>query len=440
MEVTMSVKIYEDDALAVFFADGGDDLVVTFSDATMSLNGTRFFGDTPLKKLGKAALGFVAKSPNWFPRDSMYPAIREADTILDKFQDITTYGGSMGGYAACKYAAAVRATRILALCPQWSIDNERCNNVYGRRHKHFNPETMQDMEVKASDLAPSAVIIYDPYHKVDRFQAGRLGSLAQDAILVPMPYVGHHVTRVVSGTIELSTLLKASKDRDRAKLISTTRGLRKNATERFESVMQKGLAKRRALTTSLMSQMALSDQSRLTENSAVLKNATAEFAKSSDTAALRAVYAQVPAEKLDERVRLLLTISALEKNPIIVTTSSGNGLTLDPLTGLIKHDHKGFRIPIMIDLRDNIIRLSAMVHGFWAPVGLRENGDLAIDQLDSGLQTQFDFSPLSTGKFSLSHNGKLCTALPNGTVNCSRSRVGAWERFDLGLSKTPLDA
>lgn len=73
------VVIYEDEQIKVLFWSGNSErIVVTFGDLISLAKETRYFADTPLKKLGLSSIGFMAKRGNWFPQQSMHLAAKKS--------------------------------------------------------------------------------------------------------------------------------------------------------------------------------------------------------------------------------------------------------------------------------------------------------------------------------------------------------------------------
>lgn len=59
-------------------------------------------------KYNYAVVGIMPKQKSWFPASSMAALLEHLDPILKQFKNIVGYGGSMGGYAAIKYAKALK--------------------------------------------------------------------------------------------------------------------------------------------------------------------------------------------------------------------------------------------------------------------------------------------------------------------------------------------
>jgi len=102
---------------------------------------------------------------------------------------IVTYGSSMGGYAALRYAAALNATRAIAISPQYSIDPEKAPWEDRFRDEaraiDFTRETLMAIGTDCH-----AIAVFDPINPCD---ARHVGRIRQDIALdeVKFPISGH---------------------------------------------------------------------------------------------------------------------------------------------------------------------------------------------------------------------------------------------------------
>ena len=74
-----------------------------------------------LSPRGIDAIHFNCAGNHWWQYEDLPLALEAARQFVAPWRDIVTYGSSMGGYGAFRYAAALGATRALAVCPQFSI-------------------------------------------------------------------------------------------------------------------------------------------------------------------------------------------------------------------------------------------------------------------------------------------------------------------------------
>ena len=115
--------IFEDDHIRAIYLQGDSDtLVLSFGDLISRAKGLSINAEKSLMKYNYAVVGIMPKQKSWFPASSMAALLEYLDPILKQFKNIVGYGGSMGGYAAIKYAKALKMNRVVAMVPQYSID------------------------------------------------------------------------------------------------------------------------------------------------------------------------------------------------------------------------------------------------------------------------------------------------------------------------------
>ncbi len=73
---------------------------------------------------GINAVGVLAAENDWFQHDEITVALDAIRTALPD-HELVGYGGSMGGYASINFADVLRLSRVIAVCPQYSIDPAR---------------------------------------------------------------------------------------------------------------------------------------------------------------------------------------------------------------------------------------------------------------------------------------------------------------------------
>ena len=235
--------IYEDEQIRVLFWKGSSDkVVITFGDLISLAKETRYFADTPLKKLGLSAIGFMAKRGNWFPQKSMHLAAKVAVPLINDYNNNVIYGGSMGGYAALKYSKLLKGRVIISLCPQWSIDPVECKGFETGYEKHFTPE-MSGMGITKDDLAGNIFTFYDPAYAKDSFHLQKIRQLGYPMHVIHVPHSDHHVTTVLAGTQSMSELIDKAEKTDLQGLRLTSSIARRASAKRAQMVIEKASAR-----------------------------------------------------------------------------------------------------------------------------------------------------------------------------------------------------
>lgn len=83
------------------------------------------FGEEFLRQSGVSAIHVLGRREDWYQYPEMaeaMAAVRQATAGADR---VMTYGSSMGGYAAIRFADAAGANAVLAISPQYSINPEK---------------------------------------------------------------------------------------------------------------------------------------------------------------------------------------------------------------------------------------------------------------------------------------------------------------------------
>jgi len=150
------------------------------------------FGEAFFRAEAITAIHVMSHGNNWF----QYVEIQELLNILRcecaGAERLLTYGSSMGGYAALRFAGAVGAHAALALSPQYSLDPRKVpfetRWASDRRRIRF----LKAVDGAPIQPVPQMIIAYDDALDADRFHTELLMA---DAPLtaIALPHAGHPV-------------------------------------------------------------------------------------------------------------------------------------------------------------------------------------------------------------------------------------------------------
>ena len=149
------------------------------------------FGEAFFQTEGITAVHVMTHGNDWFQypeMPSLLTLIRQACAGAER---LLSYGSSMGGYAALRFAGEIGAHAALALSPQYSLDPRKApfetRWAAARRRIRF---------LKSLDGAilrgPRMILAYDSALEADRCHAELLASEAE-MVLLPLPHAGHPV-------------------------------------------------------------------------------------------------------------------------------------------------------------------------------------------------------------------------------------------------------
>ncbi len=172
---------------------GGRPLVVTFDSLNADLNLDRpGFGEAWLRDVGHDAVHVVSADNAWYQHPDMGPACEAIRAAARGRSRVVTYGSSMGGYAALRFAEAVGAAAAVAISPQFSIDPARVPFETRWTEYADGLRFLWEQDEGGPADAPSlktAYVIYDPTE--DDRRHVELLSRRYPVVPFTLPYAGH---------------------------------------------------------------------------------------------------------------------------------------------------------------------------------------------------------------------------------------------------------
>jgi hypothetical protein len=443
--------LYEDDEIKVLWHPGNSDfLMVTFGDLVTMVNGDRFYADTPIRKLDLNCIGFMSKRPNWFPSKNVKASIPVIEPTIKRFIDRVIYGGSMGGHAAIKYSKALKATSVLAFCPQWSLDPVECEGNTSGYAQYFN-NSMAGMGIKKDDVSGLICVIYDPNHKIDSFHYSKIKGLAGSVFSIRAFSAGHDVTKILAGTQQIDQMVKALRLRKFDQLVALASGFRKASPIRLSRLLHKSAARHPQILNKLMElsprlQRIHPEEKRRLNNALISGFDAGGFT----TESLQTV------KRISERNPCTVRASILAEyqsrladkettlNNGVFNTHHKTFLVYSSITGTLRHLAIGeidsrclshFYISRGKIFDREVASIQIGGKSFYCKV--IANNEIALisaDILPVDLSNLIDI--LQAGeKFTLMLNGKYLSTERNGNVSYSRDQVKDWEIFS--ISKKP---
>ena len=243
--------LYEDETLICIHQPGDrkEAMIVTFSEMLMRPTADlRNWAGTPIAKLGFSAIGFVAKTPNWFPKTSVLNALIIAKPYLDAQEKRIGYGYSMGGWATLYYATDLRLHASIAFSPQYSINPDEIDDP--RYVRFFDPSLNHDMSIKTKNNEGIKIIACDPNEKGDWESALKITNQLKEPP-VKLPFTGHGSVHCITKTETLGTIFDAVLSNDRDSAIKTIKKSRRLAHVRPMHVASKAAPRRPNLAFSI---------------------------------------------------------------------------------------------------------------------------------------------------------------------------------------------
>ncbi|MDB5420818.1 MAG: hypothetical protein JWR59_765 [Brevundimonas sp.] len=153
------------------------------------------FGEAFLISQNVSAIHIMGCNDDWYQYPEMDEACAAVRAAVADAECVMTYGSSMGGYAALRFAKAIGAHAILALSPQYSIQREHIPQET-RWQEDAERIAWQDFSHHAIDTDAKAFVILDPKGP-DRWQGIKIAQDTQ-ATLIELPHTSHPVSTYLS--------------------------------------------------------------------------------------------------------------------------------------------------------------------------------------------------------------------------------------------------
>jgi hypothetical protein len=223
----------EDLLIRAITGDRDEFLVVTFAGYTDNFDLNREgFGEHILRSRRIDAIHVVNRNNDWYQRDELPEVLALIRTRASHYHRVFTYGSSMGGYAAIRFAHAVGAQTAIAIAPQYSVDPV----VFPYEDRWNESRTIDFLIERQQSITPVArtIVFYDPMDRRDRLHVERI---AADTPVTPIaiPFAGHATGVYLAELGMLSVaLLSILDDRfDPEAFMATARQRRREAAKYF---------------------------------------------------------------------------------------------------------------------------------------------------------------------------------------------------------------
>ena len=228
----MSLTLYRAPDFLVRFvkAEGASICVVTFSSLTDDPRLDRpGFGEAMLKRNGIAAIHVINGTNVWYQYPEFPDALQTIAAAAAGHARIITYGSSMGGYAAIRFAGAIGAGTAIAISPQYSVSPQLAPFETRWRVLTRNIRFIHELAEPASG-AVEPIVFYDP-RDPDAEHFRLIARAYPRTKGVRLPHAGHPAGAFLSETgLLVPAVLDIAHGRfDPADLEETARGRRRSS-------------------------------------------------------------------------------------------------------------------------------------------------------------------------------------------------------------------
>ena len=173
-----------------------DNWIVTFDNYSIGHGFDRpGFAQDWLRTQNISAIHVMGRGEDWYQYEDIAEALATVRAVVEGAPRVMTYGSSMGGYAAVRFADAVGAHSALALSPQYTLDPEIAGH-----DRRWAQDAQRIGWIKSLNgpltTQSRVVVVYDP-NGLDGWHGERI---AADAAVtsIRLPYTAHPVTSYLS--------------------------------------------------------------------------------------------------------------------------------------------------------------------------------------------------------------------------------------------------
>lgn len=166
------------------------------------------FGESWLQSVGLSAIHVMGRAEDWYQYEDIHAALAVVRMNVSGAARVITYGSSMGGYAAVRFADAVGAHAALALSPQYTLAPATAAHDVRWSQDADRIHWLEELNGPLSSET-NVVLVYDPVGP-DGWHGRRIVE-ETNARPIPLPHTAHPVTSFLSeigllGELVLRTL------------------------------------------------------------------------------------------------------------------------------------------------------------------------------------------------------------------------------------------
>lgn len=167
-----------------------------------------------VKKLGLNVISFApVESTNWYRSPEFHDFLGDLGNMLQSYEKVLGYGGSMGGYGVSAFADVLHMTNILLLAPISTLNRQLA--PFETRFYKYRKYNWADSFHDGAATNCKGYILYDPIYDLDRSHAVRYKNLTE----LKVPGMGHSTPEFFNAFgilkwISESFLLKGTIDKE----------------------------------------------------------------------------------------------------------------------------------------------------------------------------------------------------------------------------------
>lgn len=150
-----------------------------------------------LRAAGLDSVQVIPRGNHWYQYDDISEMIAGVRRVADPYSEVVAYGQSMGAYGAIHTSALLRPSKVLAICPQFSIDPARISFDSGFKVLAKDISFIRDEIKYNASHDTEFVIAYDQLFSIDGNHCREYEKHLKNLYRLRMPFCGHGVSEAL---------------------------------------------------------------------------------------------------------------------------------------------------------------------------------------------------------------------------------------------------
>ncbi|GAB7528951.1 hypothetical protein PS3A_13600 [Pseudomonas sp. 3A(2025)] len=198
-----------------------------------------------LRAAGLDSVQIIPRGNHWYQYDDIGEMITEVRRIADLYSEIVAYGQSMGAYGAIHTSALLRPSKVLAICPQFSIDPARISFDSGFQVLAKDISFIRDEITHNVSQDAEFVIAYDPLFPIDGHHYRYYEKHVKNLYRLRMPFCGHGVSEALKEANMIPSYLLRLITNGKNEILATRQEFRRHRTtiKTYQDAMKLALVK-----------------------------------------------------------------------------------------------------------------------------------------------------------------------------------------------------
>lgn len=187
--------------------------LVTFNPATMTAGNDEPWCGTVADEADLTMIAFMTHR-TWYPAEEMKKAAETIRPLLAGYRQVIGYGAATGGYGVLKHSRLLGLTHVLSFAPLCPVAPEDLDDPDPRIVRNDPDDPQAAARIRADDVVPRPIIVYDPCRQPDRLAVERIAEACPRARLVKAYLTGSDTAELFRGTDRTLGLLNACLETD----------------------------------------------------------------------------------------------------------------------------------------------------------------------------------------------------------------------------------